>query len=194
MSGILSVSDEKIYTSEILINKSRFLCFVKHINNAQEAEDFLREKRNEFKDARHICYAYRVQNSGKLSDDGEPSGTAGMPIMEVLEKQGLSSIIAVVVRYFGGIKLGAGGLLRAYTGAVTECLKTVKKVLWEQAKIYQKSMEYKQYKPFLNSIKNRKIRILDTQFDTGAEIRFVASVTEEIVDASFVKDTVFAFD
>ncbi len=194
MSNILSVADEKIYTSEIVINKSRFLCFVKHIVDAQDAENFLCEKREAYKDARHVCYAYRLQNSGKLSDDGEPSGTAGMPIMEVLEKQGLFDIIAVVVRYFGGVKLGAGGLLRAYTGAVTECLKTAKKVLWEQAKIYHKSMEYKQYKTFLNSIKNRKIRILNTEFDMGAEVRFVAAATEEIADACEVGDVLFAFD
>lgn len=194
MNELLSVANGEIYTSEILINKSRFLCFVKHITDATEAENFVAEKRQEFSDARHICFAYRLQNSGKLSDDGEPSGTAGMPIMEVLEKQGLYDIIAVVVRYFGGVKLGAGGLLRAYTGAVTECLGNAKKVLWERAKIYEKTMEYKYYKPFINSIKNRKISVLYTNFGNGATVKFVASLDENINDAKEIKETMFAFD
>ncbi len=194
MDTILSVADNEIYTSEILINKSRFLCFVKHISNGEEAEKFLQEKRSEFKDARHICYAYRLTNSGKLSDDGEPSGTAGMPIMEVLEKQGLYNIIAVVVRYFGGVKLGAGGLLRAYTGAVTKCLDSARKVMWERAKICEKSMEYKHYNPFLNSIKNRKIKILSTNFDDGAIVRFVVAFDENVGDAVVLNETMFAFE
>jgi len=194
METILSVADNEIYMSEILINKSRFLCFVKHTESASDAEDFVKEKRAEFNDARHICYAYRLTNSGKLSDDGEPSGTAGMPIMEVLEKQGLYNIIAVVVRYFGGVKLGAGGLLRAYTGAVTECLKNASKVVWERSKICEKSMDYKQYKPFLASLKGRKIKILSTNFDDGALVRFVAGVEENIGDACVLNETMFAFE
>lgn len=194
METILSVADDEIFTSEILINKSRFLCFVKHISSSDEAEDFVQEKRKEFKDARHICYAYRLTNSGKLSDDGEPSGTAGMPIMEVLEKQGLFNIIAIVVRYFGGVKLGAGGLLRAYTGAVTQCLNSSRKVLWERAKICEKSMEYKQYNSFLSSIKNRKIKILNTNFDDGAVVRFAVALNEDVGDALVLDETMFAFE
>ncbi len=194
METILSVADNEIFTSEILINKSRFLCFVKHISSSDEAEDFVQEKRKEFKDARHICYAYRLTNSGKLSDDGEPSGTAGMPIMEVLEKQGLFNIVAIVVRYFGGVKLGAGGLLRAYTGAVTQCLNSSRKVLWERAKICEKSMEYKQYNSFLSSIKNRKIKILNTNFDDGAVVRFAVALNEDVGDALVLDETMFAFE
>ncbi len=194
MEKLLSVADKQIFYSEILINKSRFLCFVKHITSAEDAEDFIAQKRQEYKDARHVCFAYRLQNSAKMSDDGEPSGTAGMPMMEVLEKQGLFDLVAVVVRYFGGVKLGAGGLLRAYTGAVTECLKSAQKVLWENANFYQKSMDFKQYQPFVNSLKNRKIKILDTDFGECATVKFVAGVEEKILDAELEKQGMFAFE
>lgn len=194
MDTILSVADNEIYTSEILINKSRFLCFLKYVETALDAEAFVKEKRAEFSDARHVCYAYRLTTSGKLSDDGEPSGTAGMPIMEVLEKQGLYNVIAVVVRYFGGIKLGAGGLLRAYTGAVTECLKTAKKVIWERCKICEKSMDYKQYKPFLLSVKGRKIKILDTKFDSNAVVRFAVALSEDVGEVKVLEETMMAFE
>lgn len=194
MKSFLSVAGGEVFTSEILINKSRFLCFVKHVFTAAEAEDFIVSKRSKYKDARHICFAYRLQNSGKLSDDGEPAGTAGKPIMEVLEKQGLCCVVAVVVRYFGGIKLGAGGLLRAYTSAVTECLKSAKKVIWESSKLYEKTMDYKTFESFLNGIKGRKIKLLSTRFDIEITVRFVAASTESIQDAVFLGDTKFAFE
>lgn len=107
-------------SAELIINKSRFIAYVYELNNLNEVSSILNNLKQEHKKARHICFAYvynRELVSEKCSDDGEPKGTAGYPIMNVIKKKGLSNILVAVVRYFGGIKLGAGGLTRAYTKA-----------------------------------------------------------------------------
>ena len=114
---------EKNKKNEIVINKSRFINFLFIINDINEVENYLNEVKNEYKDATHYCYAYILGNQKRFSDDNEPSGTAGVPMLNVLESNNLNNILAITVRYFGGIKLGAGGLVRAYTKSVTENLK-----------------------------------------------------------------------
>ena len=105
--------------NEIIIKNSRFICYLYKIKNINDINTIL----NELKDATHHCYAYIIDNIKKSSDDGEPGGTAGIPILKVLENNNLNNILAVVIRYFGGIKLGAGGLVRAYTKSVTNTLE-----------------------------------------------------------------------
>lgn len=109
-------------THEYVIQKSKFISKIYQIKSEKDAEDILKNLKSEYKDATHICYAYIINNIKRFQDDGEPSGTAGMPILNVLEQQKLNLILAVVIRYFGGIKLGAGGLVRAYTNSVVEAL------------------------------------------------------------------------
>ena len=109
-----------------IINKSKFITFLYKVNNIDEINNYLKAIKEEYKDATHVCYGYIIDNKEKFSDDAEPNGTAGMPILNVLKKNELTNIICVVVRYFGGIKLGAGGLTRAYTKSVTECLEKTK--------------------------------------------------------------------
>ncbi len=111
-------------SNAIVIEKSRFICYMKRIRSEQEYRDYLLEIRRKHRDATHVCSAMICHNVRRSSDDGEPSGTAGVPILSVLDKNGLDETCALVVRYFGGIKLGAGGLIRAYSSAVSECLKT----------------------------------------------------------------------
>lgn len=113
---------------EIEIKKSRFISYIYKVNNIEEVNDILLELKKEYNDATHICYGYVIGNIKKSSDDKEPSGTAGIPILQVLEKGNLNYILAVVIRYFGGIKLGAGGLVRAYTKATSEAIKNTEKV------------------------------------------------------------------
>lgn len=108
--------------SEIIIKNSRFICCLYKIKDINEINIILNRLKNEHKDATHHCYAYILDNIKKSSDDGEPGGTAGIPILKVLENNDLSNILAVIIRYFGGIKLGAGGLVRAYTKSVTNTL------------------------------------------------------------------------
>ena len=107
--------------NEIVIQKSRFICVLDKLENKDDLENILKEIKNTYKGATHYCYAYIINSSQKYDDDGEPSGTAGNPILNVLKFNNLNNVVAIVIRYFGGIKLGAGGLVRAYTKSVTEC-------------------------------------------------------------------------
>ena len=108
--------------NEYIINKSRFICYLIKVNNINDVNSSLDFFKSEYSDSTHICYAYIIDNIKRFNDDGEPSGTAGMPILNVLENNNLNYILCVVIRYFGGIKLGAGGLVRAYTKSVTLAL------------------------------------------------------------------------
>ena len=109
-------------TSEIIINKSRFITILTNINDIDKVKEKLEEIKKKYKDATHYCYAYIINNHEKCSDNGEPSGTAGMPILNVLKQNDLTNILCVVIRYFGGIKLGAGGLIRAYSTSASVAL------------------------------------------------------------------------
>lgn len=109
------------YTLEI--KKSKFIAYYYEIYSKEEADDVLELLRKEHKKARHIPYAYRIDSVVKKSDDKEPSGTAGLPIYNLIEINNLNNCFIAVVRYFGGIKLGAGGLLRAYANAAKEAIK-----------------------------------------------------------------------
>lgn len=109
-------------SNEIIIKNSRFICILMKINNS-DISNILNKIKEEYPKATHYCYGYVYNDIQRFSDDGEPGGTAGMPILNVLLKEKLSNVLCIVIRYFGGIKLGAGGLVRAYTKSVTECLK-----------------------------------------------------------------------
>ncbi len=109
----------------IIIKKSKFITKLYKVYNLIEINNIINNLKNEYKDATHICYAYILNGLEKCVDDGEPSGTAGTPILNVLKHNNLNYILAVVIRYFGGIKLGAGGLVRAYSNSVNDTLKLV---------------------------------------------------------------------
>ncbi|MDR1521348.1 MAG: YigZ family protein [Streptococcaceae bacterium] len=116
---------------ELEIKKSRFLCQLKRVPTKKMARNFIAEVKREHFKSRHNCSAFIVGNNGEIkqsSDDGEPSGTAGVPMLEVLKNKQLINVCAVVTRYFGGIKLGVGGLIRAYTQSVAKALQKVKLV------------------------------------------------------------------
>jgi uncharacterized YigZ family protein len=112
---------------EFTVRKSRFISYVKHVSNREEAQSFLNSIRNIHRDAAHHCFAYRLGEQGleaRMSDDGEPSGSAGKPILFCLQKSNVTNVICVVVRYFGGTKLGIGPLARAYSEACAKALST----------------------------------------------------------------------
>ena len=115
---------------EQVIKKSRFIAFITHATDPAAAHEFIESVRMQYPDAGHACWAFIAGEPGNTthiscSDDGEPAGTAGKPMLNVLQHSGVGEIVAVVVRYFGGVKLGTGGLVRAYSGAVTELVKTL---------------------------------------------------------------------
>src|SRR5690606_14116855 len=107
---------------ELLIKKSRFLGCVEPVSGREEALARVTDLRQQHPDARHVCWALMAGGHSAANDDGEPGGTAGRPMLEVLRHQELEGVLATVVRYFGGVKLGAGGLVRAYTDAVAQAL------------------------------------------------------------------------
>ena len=112
----------EFYSFELEIKKSRFIAWADKVDDRAEAMAFLAKAREAYPDARHHCWAYQVGNprspsNAGMSDDGEPSGTAGKPILNVLQHKGIGDVMVIVIRYFGGVKLGAGGLVRAYSGA-----------------------------------------------------------------------------
>ena len=115
-------------TSDLLVKKSRFLGFVQPVADRAEAQAIVARLRAAHPDAAHVCWALLAGGQSAAVDDGEPGGTAGRPMLDVLRHQDLEGVLAAVVRYYGGIKLGAGGLVRAYTDAVALALLSVKKV------------------------------------------------------------------
>ena len=127
-------------SAEIVEKKSKFIGNVFYIENEQEAEKKIKEIRKKYHDARHNCFAYKIENPkiSRFSDDGEPSGTAGNPILSVIEGNNLSNVLIIVTRYFGGILLGTGGLVRAYSDCANKVIKTsqiIEKELGIEAKI-----------------------------------------------------------
>ena len=121
---------------EIVEKKSRFIANIFYVETKEEAENYLKQIHKKYHDARHHCYAYRVLSEEgileKSSDDGEPSGTAGAPILTILSKKNLINVIVVVTRYFGGILLGTGGLVKAYSQATKSALETTEIVeIWQ---------------------------------------------------------------
>lgn len=129
------------FREETVINKSRFIACVERCETEEEARTYIESIRKEFPDATHVCTAYVCGKNNMIqrsSDNKEPSGTAGIPMLESIKKSGLSDVCACVVRYFGGIKLGTGGLIRAYSGAVADALAHALKtedVLYDEWKI-----------------------------------------------------------
>lgn len=109
----------------IIIKNSKFITNLFIVENIEEVNKYLNLIKDKYRDANHNCYAYIVDNVRKCSDDGEPSGTAGIPMMKVLEHKELNNVLVIVTRYFGGIKLGTGGLVRAYTNSVSKALDIV---------------------------------------------------------------------
>ncbi|MDU6780670.1 MAG: YigZ family protein [Staphylococcus epidermidis] len=132
---------------ENVISKSRFIAYIKPVSTENEAKAFIDEIKTKHKDATHNCSAYTVgpeMNIQKANDDGEPSGTAGIPMLEILKKQEIHNVCVVVTRYFGGIKLGAGGLIRAYSGAVRDVIYDIGRVELREAIPVTVTLDYDQ--------------------------------------------------
>ena len=153
------------YENTIIIQKSEFICRAIRVNNIDEVNNKLNEIRKKHYDATHNCYAYILgenQDIQKASDDGEPAKTAGAPMIDVLKKKKLTNILVVVTRYFGGILLGAGGLVRAYSSSVSECLKSVKIYEAKLQKRFILTTSYSGYNTILNVLP--KINIINVSY------------------------------
>ena len=166
---------------EIIIEKSTFIGYAKPIETEEEAVAFVNEIKKKHKDATHNVWAYTIgkhMNIQRYSDDGEPQGTAGIPTLEVIKKEDLRDVVVVVTRYFGGIKLGAGGLVRAYTkGAKVglEAAKIIEKVLYQELRI---KIDYTQLGKVQNEIMNMGYFIKDTVYEDYVEIIVYSRINE----------------
>jgi uncharacterized YigZ family protein len=160
----------------IIVEKSKFICYIKHIRSEEEYRSFLTFIRKMHHDASHVCSAMICGNIRRSSDDGEPSGTAGAPILNVLDKNGLDDSCALVVRYFGGIKLGTGGLIRAYSSAVSECIR--KGILVEDQILpkYELKLSYEQTSR-IDYYLNSNAIIIDKIYDT--ETTYIFALDDE---------------
>lgn len=156
---------EKEYTAEILEKKSRFIAKVIKINNEEEAFSELEKIKKEHRDARHNVFAYRIANvTERASDDGEPSGTAGVPILDILRGEKLQNVLIVVTRYFGGILLGTGGLVKAYSTAAKNAIMQAQKVEMKLCEEYQIDIDYTFHNILLHYLKEQSIIVRDTVF------------------------------
>ena len=140
-----------------IIKKSKFITELYKVNNISEINNILNVLKKDYKDSTHVCYAYIVNGKEKCSDDGEPSGTAGIPILNILKKNNLNNILAVVIRYFGGIKLGAGGLVRAYSYSVNDTQKLTDIIELTEGYLVELEFTYDQVKLVDYILINKKI-------------------------------------
>lgn len=171
----LSVNGECV--TEKVIEKSRFITTSRHVEGEEQAKAFIAEISAKYRDATHNCYAYVCDELGnflRFSDDGEPQGTAGMPILEVLRNKKLMQTAVVVTRYFGGIKLGAGGLVRAYSGAAAENLEAAQKVRYELCNESVYTVDYPSADGASRFFAERKADVLNT--DYSDEVSFTVAV------------------
>jgi uncharacterized YigZ family protein len=167
--------------------KSVFLGFANPVTTEEEAISFVASIKKQYPDARHHVYAYvlREDNKSRYTDDGEPSGTAGMPVLDILRKQNLTDCVIVVVRYFGGTLLGTGGLVRAYTIAAKEAVENAGIVTWRPLVDLNVSVSYADYQKLNSLLAN--VTILETQFENDVSIRI--SLPQEGVDQFVIELT-----
>ncbi|RSI43501.1 YigZ family protein [Streptococcus cristatus] len=173
------------------IKKSRFICHAKRVYSEEEARDFIAAIKKEHYKATHNCSAFIVGEKSEIkrtSDDGEPSGTAGIPMLGVMENHQVTNVCFVVTRYFGGIKLGAGGLIRAYAGSVALAIKEIGLIeIKEQAGLRLK-IYYSQYQNFDNFLKAEDLIEFDTEFtDLVATTIYIDKQEKETLEQKLVE-------
>jgi uncharacterized YigZ family protein len=168
-------------SNEIIIERSRFICHVFRVYTLDEANHHISQVKSEHSKANHNCVAYLIGDThdfGRAYDDGEPSGTAGAPMLEVLQRQNLRNCLVIVTRYFGGIKLGAGGLIRAYGTAVSEGLShagIIKRVTMKSIFI---TCEYSQFESLQSKIKAKNLVINNVSYTDKIKLEIFVELTD----------------
>ena len=186
MSKRYFIPSQPLYRVEELIKRSRFITTIAHAASADEAKSFVNDRKAEFPDATHNCWAYAVGSPGDtaqvgFSDDGEPHGTAGRPMVHALLHNNVGELAVVVTRYFGGIKLGAGGLVRAYSGAVANALSTLpvqEKIIPVTVRL---QLEYNHITQLKRLFAKYEVKVDEEVFSQNAE--YVLSMPHEFFDA-----------
>lgn len=167
----------KAVESEINVKKSQFICHLFPTKTKKESKEIILKVNEQYSDATHNCTAYIVSDGEGFDDDGEPGGTAGKPMINVLRKNDLHNVTAVVTRYFGGIKLGAGGLVRAYSKSVLEAINEAEILEVELYDVYTLIFEYSDIKLADNEVRNNNLEVTNKEYSD--------KVTYEVVSKDF---------
>ena len=169
--------------------RSLFIGHAKHVTSEEEAQEYVKQKKKEYSDATHNCWAYLLKGGivARYSDDGEPQGTAGVPMLEAIRKSGVSDCVVVVTRYFGGVLLGAGGLVRAYSHGTKIALDAAKIVTYEKYAELMLDCSYSDYQKYSVILPTFGAIIDDTDFSDRVVIKF--AVKEIAVDSLMTKIT-----
>lgn len=167
--------------SLVIEKKSKFIGNAFYVESLKEAEEAISKIKKKYHDARHNCFAYRVLEEGKTierqSDDGEPSGTAGAPILNILAKKELNNVLIIVTRYFGGILLGTGGLVKAYSEAALKAIENAKEVEKEKGYIVEVTVEYEKQREFEYILEKNNIKIISAEYTE--KIKNLIEISEE---------------
>lgn len=162
-------------TAEIVEKKSKFIANLIHVESIEEAESKIKEVKKKYHDARHNCVAYRVSEGGQIleksSDDGEPSGTAGGPMLNILQKNNLCNLVVIVTRYFGGILLGTGGLVRAYSEATQQAIEKSTKIIKARGVEIEVGLDYSNLEIFKYYCKNNDINIKSINYSDNITLK-----------------------
>lgn len=183
-------------SAEIVEKKSKFIANIFYVESVEEAEEYIKQMNKKYFDARHNCYTFSVINENgiinRFSDDGEPSGTAGGPMLNILTSQNLSNILVVVTRYFGGILLGTGGLVKAYSDATLKALNQSKIVQKDLGKEVKFVVQYQDLEKIKYYFKQNNINIADTIYEQNVIV--IAEMTEEHLTKILEQIKNFNFD
>ncbi len=193
-------------TAEYTEKRSRFIAYVYHCETEAQATEIISQQKSRFWDAKHNVYAYVLKDgTSRFSDDGEPHGTAGKPILDIITGSGITDILIVVTRYFGGVLLGTGGLVRAYSAAARDALNQSQKVKMCMGAVYGVRCDYADHSKLLSVIENCNGTVNDTHFTDCVEVLFSLK-TEDVkkfedtlcesfssrLTANFVEESVFS--
>lgn len=168
-------------TYEQTIKKSRFICSIARVSSEEEAQQFIASIQTANKKATHNCFAYMIGDNDQIqreSDNGEPSGTAGIPILESLKLAKIHDVVAVVTRYFGGIKLGAGGLIRAYSNTTTEAIHQAGLVQRIKQAILKITVTYALHDPLLYYLKENNLEVAGEEYGVNVETSIYVNETD----------------
>ena len=172
---------KKAIQSEVNVKKSQFICSLVPTRTKKESKEVIRKLNEQYSDATHNCTAYIVSDGEGFDDDGEPGGTAGKPMINVLRKNELHNVTAVVTRYFGGIKLGAGGLVRAYSKSVMEAIGEAEILEIEEYDVYKLVFEYSDIKIADSEVRNNNLEVIDKEYSDKVSYDVVSKDNRDIV-------------
>ncbi len=169
---MISIASNVTFNS--IIKKSKFLSFAYFVRTEDEVDKIVNQLNSEYHDATHVCYAYVLHspNKEKACDNGEPDGTAGKPILDCIKKKGLSNILVAVVRYFGGIKLGAGGLVRAYSGSASDVINCADIVEYATAYKYESHVPIANAKIYQQGLERQGAKIVSVSYGVDVVLKF----------------------